>query len=183
MLKLYNPTYGALFEFDEMKPADPKEIGSWILSYSSPKRGLLASEITELRSTGKIGQYPDEFYLVDGSEWSQSRVLAHKEAIETLEAINEQGPLFHYEDHLGNENERIKVHFVPGPIVDLISGAESDEAAVSKIYELITSIAAARFKNLVEFQRQSRFHARNLVEAIRHPENKPLRQSLLESFL
>ena len=158
-MRIYNPTYGALFEFDEAKPADPKEIGAWQLSYASPERGLTSNEIQKLLSNGKIGSYPDEIHLVGSEQWPLSRVQTHQRAVKAFEAVNREGPRFAHKDKLGNMRERIVVNFVSGPIVDLILASKSVEEAASKVYEMILSDVAAQFRKLKSFQAMAQTHA------------------------
>ena len=47
-MKTYNPVYGALFEIDENRPADPAAVGQWVLNYTTPRQGLTPNEIAEL---------------------------------------------------------------------------------------------------------------------------------------
>jgi hypothetical protein len=168
-MKIYNPVYGALFEVDENHPADPMAIGQWILNYSSPERGLTPNEITELKTKGKIGAYPDEFFLVDTTmQWSLEKATRHRMAIQAFQKINEAGPPFSHWDNISsvNKRERIAVNFVPGPVVDGILTASND-SAVENVYRTILANVASRFRTNKAFQEKTREHARNLVQAVR----------------
>lgn len=166
MMKIYNPTYGALFEVDEAKPADPEEIGKWVLSYAAKDRGLTEGEIKQLKQDGKIGSYPDEFYLVDAGEWSTARVAVHQNAVQVFKAIDEGGPVFRHADKEGNRIERIGVRFAPGPIVNVILDKEGEEAAAN-ITEIILSSAASRYRRLKSFQKSANEHAKALVKCVK----------------
>jgi len=121
-VKLYNPTYGVLFMFNETRSVDPEQIDKWTLSYASPERGLTPSEISELKTEGRIGAYPDEFLLVGTNGWPLERVQRHQRAVQAFRQANEKGPVFQHWDNVSriNNRERIVLDFVPGPIVDTI---------------------------------------------------------------
>jgi hypothetical protein len=81
-MKIYNPTHGVLLEIDEEHPADPASVGRWVLNHTSPERGLTPNEIAELKTNGKVGFYPDEFYLVDAdTPWPPEKALRHQHAV------------------------------------------------------------------------------------------------------
>jgi DNA-binding transcriptional ArsR family regulator len=164
-LKIYNPTYGAIFDIDETKPADPEEIGAWQLSYAAHDRGLTSEEIDEIKAKGRIGFYPDEFVLVDSNEWPATKVNIHCKAVHAFDAVNQEGPRFRHADRLGNKSERIRVDFVPGPIVDMI--LSSGKRCTRNICDIILYNTASRFKHLKSFQRATREHARALVKGVR----------------
>lgn len=174
MVKLYNPVYGVLFEFDETQPVDPAHFRQWVLNFTSLDRGLTHDEVMLLKTEGKIGTYPDEFYLVDSKEesykvsWSLDRVARHKQAVEAFQKVNENGPPFPHWDHIAkiNKRDRIMVNFVPGPIVDSILTSSRD-SAIDQIYRMIIADAASSFRNLKAFQGKALEHARNLVDAVR----------------
>jgi len=184
-MRIYNPTYGALLEFDETKPANPKEVGRWVLSYVSRDRGLLLEEIEELKRNGKVGFYPDEFYLIGKEEWTEEKVKEHMEAVRRFELVNENGPEIYYKDTCGNDQTRIRVFFVAGEIVNTIQKAQSDREAVEKVCAFVISYTQKAFSKLDDFQRKARSHAFNLVMAVRHFELKPKleKQSTLGEFL
>jgi hypothetical protein len=179
MVKLYNPVYGVLFEFDETQPVDPAHVGQWVLNFTSPDRGLTHDEVMQLKTEGKIGTYPDEFYLVDSAispseekgykvSWSLDRVTRHKQAVQAFQKVNENGPPFPYWDHIAkiNKRDKIAVNFVPGPVIDSILTSSRD-SAIDQIYRMIIADAASPFRNLKEFKGESLEHARNLVDAVR----------------
>jgi BarA-like signal transduction histidine kinase len=175
MVRIYNPVSGALFEFDETHPVDAASIGAWELSYASPDRGLTQKEITQLKTQGKIGTYPDEFFLVDSSGasthenvWPLDKALRHQRAIRSFERVNENGPPFPHWDHISkvNKREKIMVNFVPGPIVDSIL-ASSRESAIDHVYRMMLTDAASTFRTMKTFQEKALEHARNLVDAVR----------------
>lgn len=170
MIRIYNPTYGALFEFDETRPADPKRIGAWALSYASPDRGLTPEEIATLKADGKIGFYPDEFFVVGSEEWPIEKVLRHQHAVQAFKGINMEGPSFPHCDDLSNKRDRIRVDFVPGPIVDTILESSRD-TAVDKVYRMVLQGVGSRFRALKAFREKALEHARNLVEAVKGVNN------------
>lgn len=165
-MKIYNPTYGALFEVDETNTADPEKIGRWVLSYAAKDRGLTEDEIKQLKQEGKIGSYPDEFYLVDAGEWPTARAAAHQNAVQVFKATDECGPMFRHTDKEGNRMERIGVRFVPGPVVDMILSREDDQAA-AEVADLILSSTASRYRRLKSFQKSANEHARALVKCVK----------------
>jgi hypothetical protein len=164
-LKIYNPTYGAIFDIDETKPVDPKEIGAWQLSYAAHDRGLTREEIDQIKTRGKIGDYPDEFVLIGSNEWPAEKVDVHHKAVLAFNATNEGGPKIAHADKLGNKMERIRVHFVPGPIVDMI--LSNGKRCTQEVCDIILSNTASRFKHLKSFQLAAREHARALVKGVR----------------
>jgi len=168
LLKVYNPTYGKLFEFDEARPADPARVGGWVLNYASPDRGLTSAEIEELKTRGKISDYPDEFCLVDSTEWPLERTLRHQRAVKAFIQVNDNGEEFHYWNHLSNLNKRnrITLNFVPSPIVDMILQSSCDSAE-EQVHRIIVNDAASEFRKKKTFQELAREHARKLVQAVR----------------
>jgi len=165
MLQVYNPSYGALFEFDETQPADPAKIGRWTLNYTSRDRGLTPDEIEELKANGKIGSYPDEFFLVGFGEWPLERVLLHRQAVQAFRRVNESGPAFPHRDRLGNKRVKVTLNFIPGPVVDIILESSRD-TATEKVSRMILAAVPSRFRTLRSFQKKAMEHARNLVEAV-----------------
>jgi len=168
-MKIYNPTYGALFEVDETHPADPAAVGRWTLNYTAPGRGLTPNEIAELKAKGKIGFYPDEFFLVDDTaQWPLEKALSHQRAVQAFQKTNENGPIHPHWDRVAsiNKRDRVTVNFVPGPIVDQIL-TESGDSAVENVYRTILADAGATFRTNKEFQGKARVHAHSLVHAVR----------------
>jgi len=168
MVKVYNPTYGALFQFDEKSPADPAEIGLWELSYASPERGLTPEELDVLKREHNIGFYPDEFFLVPSEEWPLGKTLRHQRAVQAFKQVNGNGPRFSHWNHVAKDNkrERVTVNFAPGPIVDSIL-ASSRESAIEHVYRMMLTDAASRFRTMKTFQEKALEHARNVVDAVR----------------
>lgn len=168
-MKIYNPVYGALFEIDETHPADPVAVGQWVLNYTSPGRGLIPDEIAELKAKGKIGFYPDEFFLVgDTARWSLGKVLNHQRAVQAFQKANGNGPAYPHWDHVAsiNKRDRITVSFVPGPIIDQILAASND-SAVENVYRTVLADVGAEFRTNKAFQEKARTHAHNLVHAVK----------------
>jgi hypothetical protein len=175
MVKIYNPSFGALLEFDEKRPVDSARIGQWELSYASPDRGLTQKEITQLKTQAKIGFYPNEFFLVDSNgasthqnAWPLDKAVRHRRAVHAFERVNENGPLFLHWDHISkvNKRERIRVNFVLGPIVDSVL-ASSRDSAIEHVHRMILTDAASRFRAMKTFREKALEHARNLVDAVR----------------
>ncbi len=170
-MRVYNPVYGALFEVDENHPANPTAVGQWMLNYSSPTRGLTPNEIAEIKANGKIGFYPDEFFLVDPTTttaWPLEKTLCHQRAVQAFQRVNEIGPLYPHWDNVAriDKRDRIAVHFVPGPVVDQIL-ATSNDSAVENVYRTILAGVGAKSRTNKKFQEKARAHAHNLVQAVR----------------
>ncbi len=164
-MKIYNPTYGSIFDIDETKPADPKEIGVWQLSYAAHDRGLTREENDQIKTRGKIGDYPDEFVLVGSNEWPAEKVDVHHKAVLAFKAINEEGPKIAHTDKLGNRMKKIEVLCVPGPVVDIILSNRG--GCTKEICNIILSNTSSRFSHLKSFERATREHAKALVRGVR----------------
>ena len=162
---IYNPTYGSLQKKSLNKTLPEEE--PWQLSYASPERPLKKSEIRQLLRKGKIGTYPDEFYLVKKKgRWNEKRVKKHLKQVEAFEKTNENGEPFKWRDKYGNEEGRIYLNFVPGPIVDLVNSTSKADA-VEKLTQFMLNQASARDRKKKAFQEAVRRHAEKLVEAVR----------------
>ena len=83
-----------------------------------------------------------------------------------FEKTNENGEPFRWRDEYGNEEGRIYLNFVPGPIVDLVNSTSKADA-VEKLTQFMLNQASARDRKKKAFQEAVRRHAEKLVEAVR----------------
>jgi len=163
-VEIYNPTYGALFTVDLTKTLPESEV--WVMSYASPDRPLKESEKKALMETGKIGVYPDEFYLVGREGLTRELVLKHQEQIKRYEKANEQGETYPWVDRDGNPRDKVYVPFVPGPMVDIINN-NPDAKAVEFLLQFMLDWAQKKYQKTRSFQDACLRHARKLVNAVR----------------
>jgi hypothetical protein len=162
---IYNPTYGSLQTKNLNKTLPEEE--RWQPSYASPKRPLKKSEIQQLLKKGKTGSYPHEFYLVKKrGRWNEKRVKKHLKQIEAFRKVNESGEPFRWRDIQGNDEEKIRLNFVPGPIVDFVNST-SKTKAVEGLTKFMLNQASASDKKKKSFQAAVRRHAEKLVDAVR----------------
>jgi len=159
---IYNPTYGSL----QVKDLNDtlKEEDHWVQSYVSSDRPLKECE-KKLLCSGKMGYYPDEFYLVDKLV-SKELVQTHLEQIKAFSARNQNGPEIEWKDTLGNEETRLRVAFVPGPIVDLINQTENSLSA-RYLFEMMLEKASSLYRNKRCFQKCAQKHSWDVILAVR----------------
>lgn len=173
---IYNPTYGSL-QTKSLTDESLPEREVWRQSYVARERPLKTSEKVKLLAEGKMECYPDEFYLVGpvppGTKTEALLQVVPRDIVEThlaqLKAfrhVDRNGEFYSYRDRLGNPELTISLHFVPGPLVDLIN-ENPDAKAILALYEMIVDDAQSKYKKTLKFQHACGRHARRLVKAVR----------------
>ena len=107
--------------------------------------------------------------------WNEKRVRKHLKQIEAFRKVNENGEPFSWRDKYGNEEKRIFLNFVPGPIVDFVNST-TKKKAIEGLTELMLNQACARDRKKKAFVEACRRHAERLVEAVRKGKAPPARK-------
>lgn len=158
---LYNPTYGS-FQIKDSRETLPED-SRWVQSHVAWGRHLKQSEIDTLRLTGKIGVYADEFYLVPKenlADWKK-----YDAQLDAFNTINDNGELCEWKDDCGNEEHKISINFVPGPLVDDINN-NPDEEVFDSMSKWVIARAQSKSRKKAFKEAVSR-HVDKLIEAVR----------------
>lgn len=166
---IYNPTYGSVQVKDlTEKPLDEAHV--WEQSYASSDRPLKESEV-KLLEQGKMGYYPDEFYLV-GKLVSKKLVSIHQRQVKAFSLVNHNGPAVDWKDKCGNKRTQLSINFVPGPMVDIINQATNFQAA-NALFEIMCAGTSRTYHERKNFKKHARKFGWDLVMAVRKYANFP----------